>query len=138
MYTTLAFLTRKPGMSTSAFITYYETQHIPLINSLAGPENTPLVYKRRYTHLDDASRVVACASCSATGDSLTKDEQEGETVDFDVVTEIGFESREKSDAWMQALVRNGEGGRLVVEDEERFLDRGRTRAHVVEEFVTCG
>jgi hypothetical protein len=138
MYTTLAFLCKKPSMSTAAFISYYETHHVPLINSLVGPENTPLVYKRRYTHLDDASRVAARATRTAECKSLDGDGQEGEMVDFDVVTEIAFESREKRDAWGQALVRNGEGGKVVVEDEERFLDRGRTRAHVVEEFVTCG
>ena len=137
MYTTLAFLCKKPSMSTAAFITYYETHHVPLINSLAGPENIPLVYKRRYTHLDDASRVAARATRTVEGKFL-KSGEAGETVDFDVVTEIAFESREKRDAWGEALVRNGEGGKVVVEDEERFLDRGRTRAHVVEEFVTCG
>ena len=135
MYTTLAFLTKKAGMPTADFISYYETHHVPMINRLVGPENMPLVYKRRYTHRDDESRVRIRASQGPDGQTL---EGPGETVDFDVVTEISFESKEKSQAWLAALVKNGDGGKMVVEDEERFLDRARMRAHVIEEFVTCG
>lgn len=135
MYTTLAFLTKKTGMSTADFIAYYETQHVPMINRLAGPENMPLVYKRRYTHLDDEDRVRVRATKGADGHSI---DGIGETVDFDVVTEISFESLEKGQAWGAALAKNGDGGKMVSEDEERFLDRARTRAHIVEEFVTSG
>jgi hypothetical protein len=135
MYITLAFLTKKLGMPTSDFISYYEIHHVPMINRLAGPENMPLVYKRRYTHRDDETRIRVRASKDSEGHAV---EGPGDTVDFDVVTEIAFESRERQQAWMAALIRNGEGGKVVCEDEERFLDRGRTRAHVIEEFVTCG
>lgn len=55
-----------------------------------------------------------------------------------MVPEITFESKEKSQAWLAAIVKNGDGGKMVVDDEERVLDRARTRAHVIEEYVTCG
>lgn len=122
-------------MPTADFVAYYETHHVPMINRLAGPENMPLVYKRRYTHRDDETHVVVRASKNSEGHAA---DGQGETVDFDVVTEIGFESKEKQQAWFAALVRNGDGGKMVSEDEERFLNRARTKAHVVEEFVTCG
>src|SRR5205823_4415291 len=45
MFKVLAFLTKRAGIETQAFIEYYENTHVPLICSLAPP---PLVYKRRY------------------------------------------------------------------------------------------
>lgn len=132
MYTTLFFLCKISGMSTADFISYYETKHVPLVNSIVGPENMPLVYKRRYTHLDDATRTRVRATKTASRQPIPS---EGETVDFDVVTELGFESFEKWEAWVAALAR---AGQVVAEDEDKFLDRARMREHVVEEFVTCG
>jgi hypothetical protein len=132
MYTTLFFLCKVPGMSTAEFIEYYEKHHVPLVNSIVGSENMPLVYKRRYTHLDDANYVRLHATKSASGDSIAG---EGETVDFDVVTELGFASFEKWEAWVAALQK---AGNVVTEDEDKLFDRARMRAHVVEEFVTCG
>jgi EthD domain len=134
MDTTLAFLTKKLGMPASDFISSYETRHVPMINRLAGPENIPLVYKRRYTHRGDETRIRVRASKDGEEHAI---EGPGETVDFDVVTEIAFESKDRQQAWMAALIKNGEGGRVISEDEERFLDRGGTRSHVIEEFVTC-
>ena len=52
-------------------------------------------------------------------------------VDFDVITEIGFSDKEGMDSWMRC-VGTGENGKLVGEDEARFLWRERTRAVVVE------
>lgn len=151
MYTTLAFLTKAPGLTTQEFIDYYENKHVPLINRLAGPENQPLVYKRRYTHRDDAAHVVLKARIDATGQPIddhgsssvgvkdaeeNKEEDKG-NVDFDVITEIAFADQAGRDAWMRA-VGTGENGKLVAEDEARFIWRGRTRAFVVEDRVSFG
>lgn len=92
----------------------------------------PLVYKRRYTHLGDATRTRVRATKTTSRQPISG---EGETVDFDVVTELGFESFNKWEAWVVALGREGQ---VVAEDEDKFLDRARLRAHVVEEFITCG
>ncbi len=160
MHTTFAFLTKNPALTTDEFIAYYETKHVPLINRLAGPENQPLVYKRRYTHRDDPSHIVARAkvdgegrpveeTTTAAGDLGAGEEgkdsaQKGQTgtaddaglIDFDVITELGFADKDGQKRWMEALGRNG--GNLVAEDEARFLWRERTRAVAVSEFVSFG
>ena len=112
MFMVLAFLSKREGIETRAFIDYYE-KHVPLICSLAA---TPIVYKRRYV--------------------LEKLTKEGGAIDFDVVTELGFADRGAYLAWMAKLSAPGAGEQVAV-DEAKFLDRSRTRAYVVEEYVTA-
>jgi EthD domain len=66
------------------------------------------------------------------GERLTT---EGGEVDFDVMTELVFSDRRAFDAWMAELAKPGVGTRIV-EDEEKFLNRARTRAYVIEERTT--
>ena len=114
MLRVLAFLTMREGIEREAFIDYYENHHVPLICSLAP---APIVYKRRYL---------------VRGDAIN---HEDASIDFDVVTELGFPDRAAYRAWSAQLSKPG-SGELIVADEQKFLDRSRTRAYVVEEFVT--
>jgi uncharacterized protein (TIGR02118 family) len=116
MFKVFGFLTRREGMQMKDFIDYYENKHVPLICSLTP---TPSLYKRRYV---------------VRGEELT---QEGGTVDFDVMTELGFPDRAAFLAWM-ARLSGPEAGPEVAADEAKFLDRSRTRAYVVDERVTSG
>jgi uncharacterized protein (TIGR02118 family) len=111
MFKVLAFLTKRESIETRAFVDYYENKHVPLICSLAP---TPIVYKRRYV--------------------IEKLTNEGGVIDFDVVTELGFADRAAYLAWMAQL--SGAGAQVAA-DEAKFLDRSRTRAYVVEEYVTA-
>ena len=113
MFRVFGFLTKKNGLSMREFIDYYESKHVPLICSLAP---VPTIYKRRYM----------------VGERLTAD---GGEVDFDVMTELVFADRSAFDAWMAELAKPGIGSRIV-EDEEKFLNRARTRAYIIEEHVT--
>jgi hypothetical protein len=115
MFKIFGFLTKKDGLSMAEFIDYYENKHVPLICSLAP---VPAVYKRRYL----------------AGGKLTA---EGGEVDFDVMTELAFADRQAFDEWMAELAKPGVGVR-VVEDEEKFLNRARTRAYVINEYLTRG
>jgi hypothetical protein len=110
----MAFLTKREDIETQAFIEHYEHRHVPLIRRLAP---TPILYKRNYL---------------VRGDEFNL---EDEAIGFDVVTEISFPDRDAYLAWRAHLA---EGGSAVAEDEERFLDRSRTKAYVVEEWVTSG
>lgn len=112
----LAFLTKREGIETQAFIDYYENHHVPLLCGLAP---TPIVYKRNYL---------------ARGDEFNKDDG---TIDFDVVTELVFPDRAAYLAWTAQLSKPGSGEQIVA-DELKFLDRSRTRAYVIEEHVTSG
>ena len=77
----------------------------------------PIIYKRRYL----------------VSERLTSD---GGTVDFDVMTELVFADH-AFEAWIAELAKPGIGVRVAA-DEEKFLNRARTRAYVVEERVTSG
>jgi len=51
LYKVVAFLCRKPGLTRSEFIDYYEKQHIPRILDL---ERQPVGYRRTYPIPHDA------------------------------------------------------------------------------------
>jgi hypothetical protein len=114
MFKVFGFLTRREGIETQAFIDYYENHHVPLICNLAP---APIVYKRNYL---------------LRGDALNKEDN---AIDFDVVTELVFPDRAAYLAWRAELSKPG-SGEQVVADEEKFLDRSRTRACVIEECAT--
>ena len=107
-----AFLTKREGMETQAFGDHYEQHHVPLVLSLAP---TPIVYKRNYL---------------VRGDEFNREE---DTIDFDVMTELVFHDRAGFVEWVERLSVEAIGT-----DEERFLDRSRTRAYVIDEHVTSG
>jgi uncharacterized protein (TIGR02118 family) len=108
----LSYLKKRDGITSEAFKEYYENNHVPLILSLAP---SPTVYKRHYLIRGDAF-------------NLREDE-----IDFDVVTELGWEDRDAFQAWMMAV-----SDEQVGIDEARFLDRARTRAALVDDRVTAG
>jgi uncharacterized protein (TIGR02118 family) len=110
MLKVFAYLSKKPSLDTQEFIDYYENHHVPLVLRLA---TAPPVYKRNYV---------------LRGDELNRQD---DAIDFDVVTEIVFADRAAFDDWIAKL-----GVEAIGADEERFLDRSRTRACVVEEHVT--
>jgi len=102
-----AFLTKREDIDTKAFIDHYENHHVPLVLSLAP---SPIVYKRNYV---------------VRGDELNR---EDDALAFDVVTELVFADREAYLAWIHLL-----GVEAIATDEQRFLDRSRTRAYVIDE-----
>ena len=116
MFKVFGFLSKREGMTMQAFVDYYENHHVPLICRLAP---TPSVYKRNYL---------------LRGDELNRGDN---AIDFDVVTELVFPDRAAYLAWRAALSKPG-SGEQVVADEEKFLDRSRTRASIIEERVTSG
>jgi hypothetical protein len=61
----------------------------------------------------------------------------GGAVDFDVTTELGFPDRAALFVWLAQLAEPGVGEQVAA-DEEKFLDRSRTRTYVVDEHVTSG
>ena len=109
MLKVMAFLVKRPGISTEELIDYYENHHIPLILSLA-PE--PAVYTRNYIQRDAAAE--------------PRD-------DVDIITELVFADRQTYGDWVSAMYAPDSG---VAEDEARFLDRSKTRSYVVEEHST--
>jgi EthD domain len=109
MITTIALLKARPGMTHNEFVDYYENHHVPLILSVAP---APSAYSRTYLPAAVERRFEA---------------------DFDVMTRLQFEDEATRQGWLARVYASGSG---VAEDEERFLDRARTRSWVVDEHVT--
>jgi EthD domain len=112
MLKVFAYLTKRGDLETQAFIDHYENNHVPLVLSLAS---APTVYKRNYL---------------VRGDEFNG---EDDGIDFDVITELVFPDRAAFVNWIEDL-----SVEEIVTDEERFLDRSRTRAYVIDEHATSG
>ena len=99
-------------MSPREFADYYEHNHVPLVLSKAF---MPMVYKRNYIQRGDAFNI------------------EGEEIAFDCMTELVFAERDDLLAWVTSP-----GIDEIARDEEKFIDRGATRAYVVDERTSAG
>ncbi|MGW6447286.1 EthD domain-containing protein [Lentzea sp. NPDC055074] len=110
MITTMAFLKARAGMSRDEFVDYYENHHVPLI---LGIPSGPLHYVRNY---------------------LPPHDEQGFPAEFDVVTHMKFADAATRRTWLSLVLAPGSG---VAEDEERFLDRSRTRSWIVDEQVSA-
>jgi uncharacterized protein (TIGR02118 family) len=110
----MAVMAKKPGLSKSEFIDYYENHHVPLIKSMFGGIAE---YRRSYVDL--------------TGAILAP---EVEKPDFDVVTELWFKTRGDYEA-MLAGPGDPTVSQKVADDEARFLDRSKTRFFIVDEHA---
>jgi len=107
VFKVFVYLTKREGSTPEEFVDYYENHHVPLVLSLAP---MPRVYKRNYLLRGHPANL------------------ESPTINFDVITEIVWDSQEESENWI-ALVSVP----AIAEDEARFLDRSKTRAYVVDE-----
>jgi hypothetical protein len=110
-------------MSFDEFRDYYEKKHIPLIKRhlAAAGVPLPLVYTRRFIDLE---KPIVPASTPA--------------VDFDCVTELQFASKEDFEKFWVAPLMMGEGGKVVGEDEAKFMVREKTLAYPFEACTTAG
>jgi uncharacterized protein (TIGR02118 family) len=108
----IALFKRKPGLSLEQFRNHYEQVHAPLARSLFPSIRG---YVRNY---------VTAAPFSPGG----------EEPEFDCITEQWFDSMEGFQS--MANIFNGEAGRVIREDEKRFLDRNRTVYLIVEEVAS--
>lgn len=113
----VALLSRRPDLTFEQFRTYYEERHVPLIREL-----NPLMaeYRRNYVDVATASKggIKAAAGSWAP--------------DFDVITEVVFDSRETFEQ-ARALLTSPESAKRIGEDELNFLDRDNKRIFLVEE-----
>ncbi|RJG01340.1 EthD domain-containing protein [Noviherbaspirillum sedimenti] len=108
----IVLLKRRPGMTMEEFKDYYENVHSKL-----GEKYMPLArrYFRRYV----------CPEPNP----ITRQVEE---LDFDVVMEIWWDSREDFESTMESI-GSGEIHRLFVEDEKKIFDRHSNRVFTVEE-----
>ena len=111
MITTIAFLKARAGMSRDEFVDHYENHHVPLVESIASG---PFHCVRHY---------------------LSPADEAGHPAEFDAVTHMKFADAATRRTWLSLVLAPGSG---VAQDEERFLDRSRTRSFVVDERLSGG
>jgi hypothetical protein len=116
MFKTVCLLKRRPGMSFDDFKDYYETHH-----KRFGEQYLPADarFLRRYLN--------------PVANPMT-----GETVelDYDVITETWFPSREDWEATM-AIYAEPTLAAEIAEDEEKLFDRTKINFCIVEEFESA-
>ena len=108
----IALLRRREGLSHAEFVAYYEELHAPLIRSLLPGI---VEYRRNFVDRDGAFK-----------------SEDAAPFDFDVVTELWWESRAAYDAAMAVATGDDVAARIAV-DEANFLDRTGTRMFLVDE-----
>jgi len=107
------FLQRRPGMTREEYITYYETVHRPLITANLP---RPLDFRRHFPLWSSSTQTASAASR------------------FDSLTAITHQTHQ---AFLDSFKRYSSSpfNPIVVEDETRFIDRGRMCFMPVEEVV---
>jgi uncharacterized protein (TIGR02118 family) len=104
MIKAMSFVSRKPGLSHEEFAEHYEERHAPL-----AMKHFPFKrYVRNYLP-----------------------EAQADELGFDCITEVWFETMEDCVAAAEFSV--SEEYVVISEDEERFMDRGKIIAFLVEE-----
>jgi len=116
----ICFFERRNGMSQGEFIDYYETHHAPLFQQLCPFFSK---YTRSFVVQDEAY-----APAHATNDALPQP-------DFDVITEVWFESRRDYDKMLETLA-DPRVGDIIRADEANLFDRNTMRMYLVEEYET--
>jgi len=107
MIKAISLLKRKPGISLEEFCEHYEQVHVPL-----AMKHFPFQrYARNYLAGPDA-----------------------EQLGFDCITEVWFETMEDCEA--AATFSASKDYKVISDDEEKFMDRSKIVAFIVEERVT--
>jgi len=108
----VALIKRRPDLSLEEFCAYYEQRHAPLFAS-----SIPLAVDGAITHYVQNHAVRLGSSAS---DAV-----------YDCVTEIGFDDVAGMRLWSEWYI--GEGGKVLRDDEENFMDRGQRVVIVTQE-----
>lgn len=108
----ISLLKARADIDRAAFVDYYETHHAPLVIELMPGI---LTYRRNYVQAEGGF------AFEATPD-----------FDYDSVTEIWFRDRAAYEEALAVLLSPANAARLAA-DEERFLDRSKTRLMIVDE-----
>lgn len=116
----VAFITRNPILSPDEFKNHYENNHIPLLQSLAGPR-FPLSHSRHYLSRND----------SAPDYLLNIAVGQPEDFTYDAFAVLTFENEAAFNEFAPTTVRPE-----VVEDENKFMVREKMKAVILGEINT--
>ncbi len=112
MFKIIALIPRKPGLTHEEFRDYYENNHAPL-----AVKHVPQFrgYIRNFIRPLEGF--------------------EGEPVGYDAVVEFYYDSKEAWDE-VSKLYLEGEIGKVLIPDEDTFMDRSRMQVLIAEECAS--
>jgi len=113
----LCFLKRKPGSTHQQFMDYYENNHAPLITRLL-----PFYHGYRRNFLRPSQNY----------DTRHLDNKIEAEPDFDVVTELTFETQKAYQKMVDALNDPAISAEITA-DESKFMDRTKMAVYIVDE-----
>ncbi|ABW15152.1 Ethyl tert-butyl ether degradation EthD [Parafrankia sp. EAN1pec] len=113
----VSLMSRRPDLTMNEFVAYYEEKHVPLVSRLLPFHSD---YRRNFAVEGAEHRTGHMAPGRAT-ERL-----------FDVMTELTYENEEMYRKVVDALAGK-EVGRIIAEDEARFVDRSSIRTYIVDE-----
>lgn len=121
----IEFLKKKPGLSDEEFRQFYENGHAKLIERIEGLKLDGLLldYRRNYV------------MHGYLGQRPSKSKTPDGRADYDCVTEMTFPDEAALKNLQQMLTDPGIRA-MLIEDEEKFLDRSATRIVVCDEAVS--
>jgi EthD domain len=122
-YTAIIFAYRKPTTTPAHFKTMYETKHIPLVQSIAGPL-FPISHTRRYLARTEGSPQVGSDTSTYPATVIVGSQAD---FDYDAIAELVFSDQDAFQAFFAKVSEPANAQRLA-EDEDSFLDRSRMRA----------
>ncbi len=117
----MQLITKRDGLSRDDFVRYYEDVHVPLLLSLLP---SPCFYQRNYpvwtdTLLGDRRESFAAKSPFEA------------MAHFDVISEVGYETREKLDEAFAAYLEPATQKRIA-QDEANFVAPHGVKRYLVE------
>ncbi|GAW11673.1 hypothetical protein ANO14919_010210 [Xylariales sp. No.14919] len=131
-YTTLVFLSRKPGTTPEEFRNYYAGSHMPWFRELAG-SHFPVRHIQRYIHRTEGPINYGNTQRNPSTPATIFFGSQAE-FDYDVVVTLEYKDAAHFEASYK-FIQQPDIAAKVAADEERFLDRGRTRCVVLGEII---
>lgn len=122
MITLIFCLHRLPGMSRDEFQTYWRETHAPLVKSFA-----PVTGIKRYVQHHTFSHPALEGAITARGGPEA----------YDGVAQLSWESLEKMLA-IRATPEARNAGRMMLEDEKKFIDLARSPIFFLKENIVVG
>lgn len=126
-YTILIFAYRLPHLSPAAFKDYYETSHIPLLRSIAGPL-FPNSHTRNYISRSEHPQGDVNNSTYPAA-VLIGTQQDFE---YDAIAELTFDNETAFQAFF-GRISEPLAAKRIADDEDQFLDRAKLKAVLLEE-----
>ncbi|OCL02953.1 hypothetical protein AOQ84DRAFT_420939 [Glonium stellatum] len=117
-YEVLLLCSRIPSITPAEFKSYFESKHIPLLQSLSGPY-FPTTHTRHYIQRPE-------------GDDYRATVMVGEGFEYDAVCEMSWENEAAFKQYFERVMEP-EAAKRISDDDQNFVDRSSTKVVILGE-----